>query len=96
MEFNRSGFRAAARTAARGHILGRSMVAGAVAAAFAIAPMLGIADVLRDVTTRTACESRQTPQSFMSRSGGLSVAMCKETDGACTPRPGPNSPRRAV
>jgi hypothetical protein len=32
----------------------------------------------------------------MSRSGGLSVAMCKETDGACTPRPGPNSPRRAV
>jgi hypothetical protein len=94
MEFNRSGFRAAARAAARGHFLGRSMVAGAVAAALAIAPMLGIADALRDATTRTACESRQTPPSFTYISGGLSVAMCKETDGACTPRP--DSSRRAA
>ena len=91
MEFNRSGFRVAGRAAARGHFLGRSMMAGPVAAALAIAPMLGIADALCDATTPTACESRQTQPSLTYRSGGLSVAMCKDT---CTPSP--DGSRRAT
>ena len=92
---DRSGVCAAVQAAARSYRLGWSMAAGAMVAALSITTMPPFTDGLGDaVATRAARESTWNLPSSTHGIGGFPVAMCKETDGACTP--GTEGSRRAA